>query len=94
MNVTLRVRHTSYDYDQEALMGNPFKGSIIGVVALLALAATASAQNPQGVPQHPPNREEKLAAEDTGGPAPVRDLSGSYVGPHGIQAGHGRGSDD
>jgi len=62
-------------------MGNPFRGLIIGAVALLALAATASAQNPQGVAQHPPNRAEKLTADDPGGPAPVRDLSGSYVGP-------------
>jgi hypothetical protein len=47
----------------------------------LALAATAMAQNPQGVPQHPPNRFEKQTGDDTGGPAPVHDLSGSYVGP-------------
>jgi hypothetical protein len=62
-------------------MANPFKSPILGMIALLALAATASAQNPQGVAQHPPNRAEKLAADDPGGPAPVRDLSGSYVGP-------------
>jgi hypothetical protein len=66
-------------------MQNPFKYSMLGVVAVLGLSSVvAVAQNAQpanqnrngGVTQNPPGK-----ATDTGGPAPVHDLSGTWIGP-------------
>jgi hypothetical protein len=67
-------------------MRNSCTGSIIALAAVLALSLAARAQDPVpglgGVPQRPQTLYQKLeSAGGTGGPAPRRDLSGSWTGP-------------
>src|ERR1700680_4066284 len=61
-------------------------GSIVVAAAVLAFSAVAVAQDAVpgigGVPQRPKTLYQELdKAGDTGGPAPRRDLSGSWTGP-------------
>src|SRR5882724_6214904 len=67
-------------------MRNPCKWSIVGVVAVLAfscLAAVAQDRQPTGqnrngaALQNAPNRPQ----DDSGGPAPIHDLTGTWIGP-------------
>jgi hypothetical protein len=68
-------------------MRNPLNHSLIGPLAVLAFSsAVAIAQNAQPANQ---NRNAAAAqnaagkpADDTGGPAPVHDLIGTWVGPN------------
>ena len=69
-------------------MRNPFGNAVAGLIALLALSPVAKAQVAQGqvgqVEQHPPSVYQSL--NDKGkpaGPAPKRDLNGSWAGPIG-----------
>jgi len=56
-------------------MRNSFIGSIVAVAALLACSPDAVAQRPLTLYQ------KLLAAGNTGGPAPKRDLTGFWTGP-------------
>src|SRR5882672_1652524 len=67
-------------------MRNWFIGSVVALIAVLASSSVAVAQEAvagvNGVPQRPPTLYQKLdSAGGTGGPAPRRDLSGSWAGP-------------
>src|SRR5258708_36831210 len=67
-------------------MRNSFRGSMVALAAVLAVSSVAVAQDAvpglRGVPQRPQTLYQKLdAAGGTGGPAPRRDLSGSWTGP-------------
>jgi len=56
-------------------MRNSFMGSVAAVTALVACSPVAVAQRPQTLYQ------KLLAAGNTGGPAPRRDLTGFWTGP-------------
>ncbi len=68
-------------------MRNPFARSIVGLAALLLLSSVAMAQTapsqPQQSTQHgsPWKYNPGDRAADSGGPAPKRDLSGTWAGP-------------
>jgi hypothetical protein len=72
-------------------MRNPFKYSMVGLVAVLAFSSVVVvAQNAQpanqnrngGVPQNPPEGGRGQKTDDSpGGPAPVHDFSGTWQGP-------------
>jgi hypothetical protein len=65
-------------------MRNSFSMSMIGAAAILAFSMAASAQNlpPRGqVDQRPPSVYQKMANAGPGGPAPAKDLNGSWAGP-------------
>jgi hypothetical protein len=62
-------------------MHDPFTRSVVALVAVLAFSSVAAAQ---GVPQHPPSVGQRLSAEKTPvGPAPKRDLTGTWAGAGG-----------
>ena len=56
-------------------MRNSFMGSVVAVAALVAVSPVAVAQRPQTLCQ------KLLAAGNTGGPAPRRELTGFWTGP-------------
>jgi hypothetical protein len=66
---------------------NPFKHSMVGLVAVLAFSSVVAVA--QNAPTANQNRNEGAAqgtqrtapALDPGGPAPVHDLSGTWLGP-------------
>ena len=67
-------------------MRTSFRGSIVALAAVLALSSVVVAQDAvpgvSGVPQRPTTLYQKLdKAGGTGGPAPRRDLNGSWTGP-------------
>jgi len=64
-------------------MRKPLTGSIVLVAALIFSPAlfAQSAAPPQGVAQNPPRLYQQLAKDtSTGGPAPVRELTGVWAG--------------
>ena len=57
-------------------MRNPFKYTVVGLLGLLALSAVVA------VAQEPANQNRApQPGEATGGPAPVHDFSGTWLGP-------------
>jgi hypothetical protein len=64
-------------------MRNPWKCLMFGVVALLASWSVAAiAQNaPVRVAGAPQNAGQKAAVDEPGGPAPVHDVTGTWLGP-------------
>src|SRR5260370_10534785 len=67
-------------------MRNLFMGSNVALAAVLVFSSVVAAQDAvpglRGAPQRPQTLYQKLdAAGGTGGPAPRRDLSGSWTGP-------------
>jgi hypothetical protein len=66
---------------------NPFTRAIFGLAAVLvfssvAMAQTAQSQPQQGTPENSPWKyNPRDRAVGTGGPAPKRDLSGTWAGP-------------
>jgi len=65
-------------------MRNSVIGSVIGAGAVLAFSWQAAAQTDAAtriVEQRPPTLYQKLEKTGPGGPAPRRDLSGSWTGP-------------
>ena len=74
-------------------------GIIAGVAGVLLLSALAAAQNAAGQNNNAPRSPWKYYPEDVranagdGGPAPKRDLTGTWAGPNsGAGAARGRGS--
>lgn len=73
-------------------MQNSFMGSVVAVAAVLALPPVAAAQGttpfrPGQVEQRSPSLYDRLLSSGPGGPAPRRDLSGSWAGPLSAKAG-------
>jgi hypothetical protein len=68
-------------------MRNPFLGAVMGIAAILALYSVAAAQSAQpqtkqGTEAHSPWKYYPMdRAVGDGGPAPKRDLSGTWAGP-------------
>src|ERR1700719_1795001 len=56
-------------------MRYPLKYSVLGLLALLAFSSVLGAQEPQN------QNQPRKANEATGGPAPVHDLNGTWLGP-------------
>jgi len=51
------------------------KYSVLGLLAFLAFSSVLAAQEPQN------QNQPRKADEETGGPAPVHDLNGTWLGP-------------
>ncbi len=68
-------------------MRDPFTRAIVGLAAVLVFSSVAMAQMPQSHPQQgthegsPWKYNPTDRAVGSGGPAPKRDLSGSWAGP-------------
>jgi hypothetical protein len=70
-------------------MRNPFTLTIVGLAATLAFSSIATAQTTQPQPQSPQGKEARSPwkyypadrAIGDGGPAPKRDLTGTWAGP-------------
>jgi len=56
-------------------MGLRSKYAVVGLLAFLAFSSVLAAQEPQN------QNQERKANEATGGPAPVHDLNGTWLGP-------------
>src|SRR6188474_2794229 len=72
--------------DREQMMRRTSTGIIAGVVGVVFLSALAAAQNPAPKPNTAPRSpwkyypEDARANEGPGGPAPVRDMTGTWAG--------------
>src|SRR4051812_19132348 len=77
------------------MMRNPYTGVIAGVMGALVVAALAAAQGSQNNAPHSPWKYYPAdRAVGDGGPAPKRDLSGTWAGPDSganVPGGRGRG---
>jgi hypothetical protein len=66
-------------------MRNPFGDVVIGFAAVLLFAGTAPSQTAQPTAQNrqnPPNLYQKINSDpSSGGPAPVHDFDGTWIGP-------------
>src|SRR5260370_9793077 len=82
-----RVEVGNLNFRRNTEMRDPFRGAIVGLAAMLAFSSVAMAQTAQSQPQQvthegsPWKYNPTDKAAGSGGPAPKRDLSGSWAGP-------------